>query len=283
MSNEITVILNGFRRPNNIESQLEILKSQSVRPTEIMLWGNYGGEGYEMPAFPGVKTTVCNTNFNCHARFAYALLAQTEFVCIMDDDLLPGRRWLENCLKTFNQKPGVIGFYGVILDPKAIQSMRVDETTAANITTHDWIKKDQEGVWINHEKINEDKKQETLNLETHTEGFLSKNQTIVEVDFVGGCWFLKREWLKYFWQEEPFARDNAEEIHFGHMLKKHANISSYVAPHPPDKPELWGTLDWNLQFDEHSYHMQNRGTFLKTRVLCIKNALENGWKVLNQA
>jgi hypothetical protein len=248
-----------------------------------MVWDNYGGEGYEMPNLPGVKTAICNTNFNCHARFAYALLAQTEFVCIMDDDLLPGKRWLENCLETFKQKPGVIGFYGVILDPEEIHAMEVDEITAANVTTQGWIERGQDGVTINHEKIFEDKKQETLNLENRTEGLLSKNETIVEVDFVGGCWFLKRDWLKYFWQEEPFARDNAEEIHFGYMLKKYSNISSYVAPHPPDEPELWGTLDWNLQFDEHAYHMQNRGTFLKTRVLCIKNAFENGWKLLSQA
>ena len=94
--------------------------------------------------------------------------------------------------------------------------------------------------------------------------------------------FLCLKHISYSRLHKIFYRPNAEEIHFGYMLKKYANISSYVAPHPPDDQELWGTLDWNLQFDEHAYHMQNRGMFLKTRVRCIKNAFDNGWKLLGK-
>ena len=86
MKDGITVILTGYNRPQNIPLQLQSLKSQSVKPDDIWLWYNKGSLEQKVP--DGVKSIVCNHNFKFHGRFSTALLAQTKYVAIFDDDTI---------------------------------------------------------------------------------------------------------------------------------------------------------------------------------------------------
>lgn len=111
---KITAILNGYNRPQNIPKQIEALKTQTIPPTEIMLWYNQG----VVPPYQSdssIKAAYCNHNFKFHGRFAYALLAQTEYIALFDDDTIPGKKWFENCLNTMKTHPGILGSAGVYL------------------------------------------------------------------------------------------------------------------------------------------------------------------------
>ena len=46
-SKKITVILNGFRRAENLNEQLEALQNQTIKPDEILLWYNNPNNGTE--------------------------------------------------------------------------------------------------------------------------------------------------------------------------------------------------------------------------------------------
>ena len=48
------------------------------------------------------------------------------------------------------------------------------------------------------------------------------------VDFVGHCWFFRRELLKYIWMIEPYTYDNGEDMHFCYCAKHFGNIDSYI-------------------------------------------------------
>lgn len=111
MKDGITVILTGYNRPQNIPLQLQALKSQSVKPDDIWLWYNKGSLDQKVP--DGVKSIVCNHNFKFHGRFSAALLAQTKYVAIFDDDTIPGNKWFENCLNTMKTHRGILGSAGV--------------------------------------------------------------------------------------------------------------------------------------------------------------------------
>ena len=81
----VTVVLNGYKRGQHLETQLEAIKKQTLRPKEIMLWQN-AGQDFN-PEIAGKTTWAsCNKNFGVWARFAYALNAKTEYVCVCDDD-----------------------------------------------------------------------------------------------------------------------------------------------------------------------------------------------------
>ena len=103
----VTVVLNGYKRGQHLAKQLEAVKKQTLRPKEIMLWQN-AGQDFD-PEIAGKTTWAsCNKNFGVWARFAYALNAKTEYICVFDDDTIPGKRWLENCYETIQKHEGLV-------------------------------------------------------------------------------------------------------------------------------------------------------------------------------
>jgi hypothetical protein len=63
-----------------------------------MLW--YNNPGDEFPNRMVIENTTsafCNRNLGVWSRFAYALNAKTKYVCVFDDDTIPGNNWLKNC------------------------------------------------------------------------------------------------------------------------------------------------------------------------------------------
>jgi GT2 family glycosyltransferase len=117
-TNLLTVILNIYKRPNLISKQLDALKNQSIKPNAVLIWKNHAIEKsvndlFDQKFYPfEIITAECNSNLGVWARFAFALNAKTEYVCVLDDDVVPGKKWFENCLqqmikeKVFTEQEG---------------------------------------------------------------------------------------------------------------------------------------------------------------------------------
>lgn len=235
---EITAIISAYNRTDYLLDQIKSIKNQTIPPKEIMVWYNYG----EVPQLTlpqdEIKVAYCNTNFGFFGRFAFALLAKTEYVSIFDDDTVPGSQWFENCLDTMESNEGILGTAGIILN---------------------------EANYRNHRKI----------------GWVSPNQKTVEVDFVGHCWFFKKEWLKYFWMEDPPTWENAEDLHFSYSCQKYGNIKTYVPPHTHeyDNKESWGSIKgMELGNDKHASYRKNK--HLDLRNYAVNESIKRGWKPL---
>ena len=54
-----------------------------------------------------------NYNWKFYGRFAAALLADTEYVAIYDDDTIPGGNWHKNCFETMEREEGILGAAGM--------------------------------------------------------------------------------------------------------------------------------------------------------------------------
>jgi len=117
---DITVILNCYRRPYNLRMQIDALRSQTKPPKEIWLWVNRhpDNEGFSFDNLGLDKVFNNDHNWKFYGRFAGALLADTEYVAIFDDDTIPGSKWFENCLDTMEENEGIMGSAGIILDDK---------------------------------------------------------------------------------------------------------------------------------------------------------------------
>jgi len=117
---DITVILNCYRRPYNLQMQIDAIRSQTKPPKEIWLWVNQhpDNEGFSFDSLGLDKVFQNDYNWKFYGRFAGALLADTEYVAIFDDDTIPGSKWFENCLDTMEGNEGIMGSAGVILDDK---------------------------------------------------------------------------------------------------------------------------------------------------------------------
>jgi hypothetical protein len=167
-----------------------------------LVWEN----GFEkVPAHlrEGLIISESNKNFGVWARFAYALNSEGEYICIFDDDTIPGSRWLENCLSTINSNPGLLGTRGIIFDSKLSYSMYREvglhnpneRTEQVDIVGHCWFFKK---VW------------------------------------------LEKFWSE-FGNKFPDCMAG-EDIHFSYALQKHLNLPTLVPKHPESQLEFWGSL-----------------------------------------
>jgi GT2 family glycosyltransferase len=253
----ITVILNGYKRGNCLTEQYNALQQSTIKPKEILLWYNSPENGeINYDIMEKVPTAFSNLNMGVWARFAYALNAKSEYVCIFDDDMVPGKKWLENCLTTMNTHPGLLGAVGLLyLLPNPPEHSSYYE----KYIRFGWIPNGQLDV-------------------------------PVQVDFVGHVWFLKREWLSYFWRELPDPKYNicGEDINFSYMLQKYAGIKTYVPPHPIKDKEMWGNIiESKYATDNNSMWETNQQSITGSPFKQIMNEYfveqrKKGWKLINE-
>ncbi len=221
----ITVVLNGYRRTSYLNEQVDAILAQTVKPAEILVWHNATDSDTIQQNTDIASRTVsayCNKNFGVWARFAYALNAGTEFVAMFDDDVIPGERWMENCLETMSEREALLGSIGLLyLDPPPADSPDVS-------------------YYNPYVKIG-----------WYSSGWRDE---AVEVDFVGHAWFFKRAWLSALWRELPDPRFRlcGEDMHFSAMLQKYLGIPTVVPKHPAGQPELHGNTSLAKGMDEHS-------------------------------
>jgi glycosyltransferase involved in cell wall biosynthesis len=200
MNPKISVILNVYRRSVYFEEQLIAVKNQSIRPFEILVWEN-GNETVNQDLSDQLLISRANHNFGVWARFAYALNAKGDFVCVLDDDTIPGNRWFENCINTMKETPGLLGTRGLIFENKHSYSINQEigiynpneNSVAVDIVGHTWFFKRE---WLNT---------------------------------FWGC------------ADKRYLSDlSGEDIHFSYALQYFLKIPTIVPKHPVNEPSLWG-------------------------------------------
>jgi hypothetical protein len=197
-----SVILNAYKRTEYLEDQLIAVNNQSVKPSKIYVWQNYGGFVRE-DLKNNVVFAQCNVNLGVWARFAFALNLDTEYICLFDDDTIPGSRWFENCINTMKTHEGLLGTRGIrFLSPNRYSPFHSFGWDAPNehveqvdIVGHAWFFKRE---WLS--------------------SFWRELPSIGSSRIVG------------------------EDIHFSYTLQKYLGVSTFVPPHPINDQELWGSI-----------------------------------------
>lgn len=234
MSKSITVVLNGFKR-NNLKEQVEAIRRQTVPVNEIFYWQNTApGFSYDEDTYCQLNSALSNYNYGVWARFAYALNARTDYVCVFDDDTIPGPKWLENCLNTYETHPGLLGGIGLRFKNSRYE---LDQAPDGRYLRYGW---------------------------DNMSYCMGNNPEPVEVDIVGHSWFFSRDLLSVFWRElpdnEPWTMLCGEDIHFSYMLQKYTDLKTWVAPHPPNDTSMWSSLK-GMQYgtDKHAiFHVNSQ-------------------------
>jgi glycosyltransferase involved in cell wall biosynthesis len=204
MKNTVSAILSGYRRPHALQEQYNSVKDQTIKPNEILFWKNhYQVDNFNQDIINNCISAISNNNFGVWARFAYALNCKSKYICIIDDDTIPGSRWLENCINSFEEKPGLYGTIGLIYKSSEtyMGAQRVgwdginnDEIMEVDIVGHAW--------------------------------FFSREM-------------LSLFWRE---MPDPNDKFVGEDMHFSYMLQKYSDMKTYVPPHPVSDKSLWGSL-----------------------------------------
>lgn len=198
---KIAVVLNAFKRTEYLELQLNAMENQTIKPIGIYVWQNAGGE---IPEHLKSRFTIaeCSENFGVWARFAFALNIDADYICVFDDDTIPGAKWFENCVNTIKEHDGLLGTRGLrYQSPKRYHPFEHygwgnpnEETIQVDIVGHAWFFKRE-----------------------HLAMFWSEMPS-KEASKIAG-----------------------EDIHFSYMLQKFG-LGTYVPPHPKNDKSLWGSL-----------------------------------------
>ena len=153
---DITVILNCYRRPQYLEEQIAAIRSQTKKPVQIWLWINYHEDNKYFDFSQLSVDRVINNNYNWkyYGRFAAAMLADTEYVALFDDDTIPGKKWFESCLATMKLTPGILGGAGVAVEGDQYRkharygwSSQNEETVEVDLVGHAWFFKQD---WVKY-------------------------------------------------------------------------------------------------------------------------------------
>lgn len=228
----VTVILSGFKRPYSSQQQYLSIVNQTYKPADIIFWHNDSDKKIE---FPPSVTSRCkyirsSENYGVWGRFSIALNARTEFICIIDDDTIPGSKWLENCMSTIEKHEGILTTRGVIANPSKIDYYPGPDSYTAY-------------------------------------GWCNPNDCVVKVDIGCHCWFFHKDILRAFWAEAPSSlpMNYGEDMHLSYVAQKHFGLGTYVPPHPKEDKSLWGSQpDTGKQYGEDQFaiswnHEANRG------------------------
>lgn len=212
---EVTVVLSGFQRPHRLQEQINAIRGQSLQPTETMLWTNQGTMPFEASLVAQTNAATCNQNHGVWGRFAFALLAKTRYVAVFDDDTIPGRRWLENCVSTVRQVQGLLGTRGLRFHDAG--DYFGNSECRGLYRPSSWI--------------------ERVDIVGHCWFF--------EREWLGTA----------FWRELPDLRIHGrvgEDMHFSYAVQKYLGLNTYVPPHPRNKPDFWGSIRPEYGVDENS-------------------------------
>lgn len=191
-----------------LTKQIHAIKKQTFKPNEILIWNNSQKNILNKSKDKLPLIANCNRNLGVWARFALALNSTSEFICIFDDDTIPGPCWFENCINTIKNFNGLLGTRGIRFMSKRSYSPTEgfgwsspnEETQQVDIVGHCWFfRRDWLSVFWRE-----------LPERNH--------------DFLVG-----------------------EDIHFSYTLQKYLNLNSYVPPHPIENKEMWGSNPFYAQ------------------------------------
>lgn len=204
----VSVILTLFKKPDSLQKQVNSILKQTLKPKEILLFQDGITEPYKIC----IDTQLLNifskhkanpTNGGVWERFKFAKEAASPYICIFDDDTIPGKKWLENCHYNMMFNEGIYGTVGIILK-------NLDDYPYKNYYKVGWIQP------------------------------FSEKTT---VDFVGHSWFIKKDYLYYMLsntEQYQAYKYVAEDMCLSFKCKEHG-IPTYVPPHPYTDTELWGS------------------------------------------
>lgn len=238
----ITVILNTYKRPHYLQEQIDSIRNQTIKPEDIFIWYNKpeDGEQYDISDL-GCKVATCNHNFKFHGRFAFGLLAKTEYVAFFDDDTIPGQHWFKNCMDTIE-----LGYDGIL----GTSGVRITGNTYSLGGKFGW----------NGQQVNE----------------------VKEVDLVGHAWFMKKDYLRYLWYEEPISWENGEDIQLSYLSQKYGGIKTYVPPHPKNDQSMWGSKkDTGIRYGmDKNAHSIVRSSHIQERTRIVQEQISRGWETV---
>lgn len=244
--NRATAILNIWKR-DHLHEQIESLLNQTQIPYEIWILQcrSYIDIRTVLRKYPFVHFIHSTKDLKYFGRFSLAHHVESEYVFIIDDDVIPGVNWLENCQRICKEKNAIVASAGRIIPDNNLYPERLSNVSSSFVAD-----------------VN------PLFMRNHSE-----RDTVV--DFGCNSWFFKTEWLNEFWKIAPYAMDTGEDIHLSASCKIASNIPTIV----PAQIDEHSTGNLKKHYGQDALASWKTNNFLDKRAGIIKHlTTQHGWK-----
>jgi GT2 family glycosyltransferase len=201
----ITIVITVWKR-DYLDQQLESLTTQTVPPDHIWIVQNEHHVNIEpvvekfRESFLHIEVIHSGFNLKYFGRFSICCHAETEYVLVIDDDVIPSANWLQICLEKSKKYNAVISCTGRIIPPLSFRPEECDD---------------------------EGKKQYFIG-DTYNDGESNYFPRDTQVDYGCNSYFFRKEWMKYFWSIWPATFLSGEDIHLSASLMVTKRIPTVV-------------------------------------------------------
>jgi hypothetical protein len=225
----VTVILNHFKR-RTLCAQLDQLRRQTLpfHRAWVLSFGSPNEASLrrivESYNDSRISFVASGYDFKYYGRFQMALQSESDFVYVLDDDMIPGARMLEIlCHVGGTEKYGnaVLGSIGRILP------FRQKDFT---FPSYRKFRSREAGLYL------------------PDPAYDITVDRIVQVDFLSSSWFLPSDLVKTLFIETPFTFMTGEDLHLSYQLQKYMGAGSFVLPVDPNDKETWGDSEHRLAY-----------------------------------
>jgi hypothetical protein len=232
----VTAILNVWNR-HTLCRQLDALLGQTAPPAHIWVcvFGPsplFEAAGAAVASYNDSRIVLLRSRHNLkyYGRFQMAMLAPTPYFHVIDDDMIPGRRYVEALLHVSRLRPPnarrrLLGSIGWLLPPPQAGLTFGSYRSTANDSGGLYVPDVAYGISVDR---------------------------LLEVDYLCSMWFGQTRWLRQLWRDRPLTFDTGEDFHLSHMLRKYARVDSFVMPVSAGQPETWGYTDHRLAYSRYS-------------------------------
>eukprot|EP01041_Mallomonas_annulata_P003741 gene3742-7426_t len=150
INNTVTVVL-SVHKSNNTEQQIRSIFAQTAIATvdAILIYQNGNHLDLDFLEYIDFKTPTCpihiiqsdTLDVKTHGRFTLPLMLDTEYVVVLDDDVMPSPGWLEYSLYIAKEYRAIVGIRGWIVGGDVLYSVRapVDYTIEVDYLSGGWL------------------------------------------------------------------------------------------------------------------------------------------------
>lgn len=138
----IVAILTAWKR-DYFKEQLNSLINQTVKVDKIIILNNGGSDLSYLKNEVNCEISIIKSDVNTKfwGRHSIANMFNCEYILLLDDDTIPGSKWVENCLRLSNQKNCIVTGNGRSIDNKISwgDGGRVDQDMQVAFGGHSWF------------------------------------------------------------------------------------------------------------------------------------------------
>ena len=243
---DVVVILTVWKR-NYLEEQIKALTSQSIKPANIWVikYENHLNTKLVLAKYPGVKLIDSSINLKYFGRFSIAQFVNTKYVWILDDDVIPGEKWIEKCLNLSS-----IGNYII-----SCAGRRIPKNTYFLGTRNEMHKHYFGDI--------------TPGYNYH----FCKENTLV--DFGCNGWFFQTEWIRTFWQVPPLTLEMSEDMHLSAICKLKLGVQTIVL----GQLDEGGTGNLKIAYGRDQFASWTKPGFYEKRENVLNYLIDDlGWR-----